>query len=279
VKEQGGYQHFLIKIIITTVRLKMVNILPINNPLFIVANVLLLISYTTTKILYLRITLALASLFYALWGAVILNFALDTFIFNMIFFCINSFQAGLILYNKRNIKFSPELEEIYTKVFGPNRYNLNRAEFLQLAKAGFIRNIKKDRFYAQKDDNCTNLSVIISGVVSVTLPTTDGEIEINKARKNQFLDSPEFIANPDGGQFCVNIKAIEEVTYFTWPREVLVPILRKNTNLQFALNAVLSIDLAALIYRENLVICENSSRITKQVVESTFFNDALQSPS
>jgi len=258
----------------------MVNILPINNPLFIVANLLLLISYTTTKILYLRITLALASLCYALWGAIILNFALDTFIFNMIFFCINSFQAGLILYNRRNIKFSPELEQIYTKVFGPNRYNLTRPEFLKLAKVGFIRNIKKDRYYAQKGDNCTNLSVIISGVVSVTLPTNSGDIEINKSHTNQFLDSPEFIADPNGGQFCVNIKAVEEVTYFTWPREILLPLLHKDSNLQFALNAVLSIDLAALIYRENIIISENSSRITKQVVENTFsYNTFMQLPS
>jgi len=257
----------------------MVHILPLNNPLFFVANILLLISYATTKILYLRVTLALASLCYALWGAVILNFALDTFTFNMIFFIINSIQAALILYNKRNIKFSPELEQIYTNVFGPNRYNLTRPEFFKLAKVGLIRNIKKDRYYAQKGDNCTNLSVIISGVVSVTLPTDSGEIEINKAHKNQFLDSPEFIENPTGGQYCVNIKALEEVTYFTWPREILLPMLHKDINLQYALNAVLSIDLAALIYRENLVISENSSRITKQVVESTFSYNTLQSPS
>jgi len=248
----------------------MVEILPPNNPLFFVANVFLLISFLLSNVLYLRIVLAIGTLILALWAAIILNFALDVFLINLLFFFINMVQATIIIYNKRNIKFSPEFEQVYVHVFGPSRYNLQRSEFLKLVKIGSIRHIKKDSFYAQIGDCCTNLSVMVSGHLTVSIPIASGEMVINKHLTNEFIDSPEFIVNNTSGIFTVNIKAIEDSTYITWQKETLLSLLTEFHNLRFAVNAVLCHDLASLIFRENITVSSNNARLNNTSFAANF---------
>ncbi len=90
-------------------------ILQPNSWLFQMANVCLFFSYISTDILILRIVLAIAALFFLLWGAIDLDVALDTCLWNGIFMLINTAFAIQIMYTRRPVRFArPEHEDLYT---------------------------------------------------------------------------------------------------------------------------------------------------------------------
>lgn len=89
--------------------------LPINHIYFQLANIFLFLSYLAPNgiygILYLRITLTIGCMFFALWGWVILC-AFDTFLWNAIFVLINLVHVIVICYYLRPVRFTPELEQV-----------------------------------------------------------------------------------------------------------------------------------------------------------------------
>ena len=88
--------------------------MPPNHWLFQCANAFLLLSYLTRNMLQLRLTLSLASVCFSLWGALVLNFALDTVVWNFVLLCINLYQASVIIYAERPVRFDrPSHELIY----------------------------------------------------------------------------------------------------------------------------------------------------------------------
>lgn len=110
--------------------------LPANHFLFQLANVCLVFSYfcppSLNGLIALRFFLGLAGLFFALWGWLVLC-ALDTFLWNLVFFVGNFTHLGYILFSRRPIKFSEEMEGVYEKLFKP--HGVPRHQFKILAEA------------------------------------------------------------------------------------------------------------------------------------------------
>ncbi|XP_022665271.1 blood vessel epicardial substance-like [Varroa jacobsoni] len=97
--------------------------LPTNHILFHFANVCLFLSYAVPSdiqgLLYLRVVLFFASLFFALWGWLVLC-ALDTFMWNAIFTVMNAVQIYLAYQMlPRKIRFIPVIERLHEKLFAP----------------------------------------------------------------------------------------------------------------------------------------------------------------
>ena len=78
---------------------------PVNHWLFQVANSCLFLSFVSLDILLLRIVLAIGSLFFILWGALILDVSLDTVLWNSVFLALNTGFAVQIIYSRRPINF------------------------------------------------------------------------------------------------------------------------------------------------------------------------------
>ena len=97
-------------------------ILPANHVLFQIANIFLFLSYLSVNLLYLRIVLALAGLFFAIWylallmhlitrAIFVLRISLDTALWNSVFMAINIYRAVQIIYKSRPIEFEdPDFE-------------------------------------------------------------------------------------------------------------------------------------------------------------------------
>jgi Popeye protein conserved region len=83
-----------------------------NTVLFQFANFFLFLSYLTANILFLRVTLAAASLCFILWGAFDLGdgeiIFIDTVVWNSVFMILNVGHTIYILYQMRPITFSRE---------------------------------------------------------------------------------------------------------------------------------------------------------------------------
>lgn len=97
--------------------------LPTNHILFHFANVCLFLSYCAPPglhgLLYLRVVLFFACLFFALWGWLVLC-AMDTFMWNAIFTIMNAVQTYLAYQMlPRKISFLPVIETLYEKLFSP----------------------------------------------------------------------------------------------------------------------------------------------------------------
>lgn len=88
---------------------------PINHFYFQLANTCLFLSYLAPAglwgLIYLRVVLAVASFFFALWGWVILC-AFDTFLWNAFFTLINVVHCIYLLCSLRPVRFDKQVEEV-----------------------------------------------------------------------------------------------------------------------------------------------------------------------
>ncbi|UYV60149.1 NUP43 [Cordylochernes scorpioides] len=140
--------------------------LPINNILFQVANLFLLFSYFATTshfgVIYLRICLMLGSLFFALWGWIILC-AFDTLLWNSVFTIINMLHIIILLYQLRPIGFNAEMEQVYKELFKPMK--VSKHSFKKLISAiKEVRILKPpDTFCVEKKSRLDQLSLVLSG--------------------------------------------------------------------------------------------------------------------
>ena len=107
--------------------------LPANNFLFQIANVWLVLSYicppTLNGLIYLRLCLGLAGIFFALWGWLVLC-APDTFVWNLLFFVGNFLHLGYIIFSRRSKCFVDDMETIYDKIFKPINTLRHQFQFL-----------------------------------------------------------------------------------------------------------------------------------------------------
>lgn len=140
--------------------------LPPNHILFQIANIFLFLSYLAPVgiygLLYLRSCLVLGSLFFALWGWLVLC-ALDTFIWNAVFTLINLVHVGVLLYMLRPVRFSPELEEVYRDLFRPLR--VTRHQFRTAVRyMREVRHLKpREPYCVENVTKVDRLSLVIAG--------------------------------------------------------------------------------------------------------------------
>lgn len=171
------------------------------------ANAFLLFSYLTYDILLLRITLAMAGLLFLLWAVIVLDIALDTAIWNLLFFLINTAYAVQIAYARRPIKFrTVHEEELYRNLFA--KVGVSRIMFQSLLSHALVRRLKAGTTYIEAGNEAANLSIVISGVVSVISKPADGSMAklLSTITKHEFIESPQwaarslFVGAPTGGE-------------------------------------------------------------------------------
>ena len=89
--------------------------LSINHVYFQLANSFFLLSYLAPPglfgLIYLRLMLAIGSAFLAFWALVFVC-AFDTFLWNAIFFFINSVHLTILLFSLRPIKLDPQIQQV-----------------------------------------------------------------------------------------------------------------------------------------------------------------------
>lgn len=203
--------------------------------LFQAANVGLLLSYAAFNILWLRICLALASLFFIAWGLTAFEGAivLDTVIWNSVFAAINLAHAGKILYDRRPIEFEPDdwradLEAVFAQIFEP--VGMSRLQFKTLVQDGGVEFLKLDpgEIYVGRGTPCDRLSIIVVGRLQVI---SEGGVEgaILGADGIEVIDGVEYAASraglEEGNSWSVDVivpsEAKESVQMICWDRDEL----------------------------------------------------------
>tara|TARA_B100001105_G_C22381266_1_gene439778 strand:+ start:646 stop:1584 length:939 start_codon:yes stop_codon:yes gene_type:complete len=216
---------------------------PINRWDFQIANLCLLLSYVSSNIIYLRIVIGLACLWFVTWSMTIGSGALvDVAIWNYVMALINFGHAVKLFYDKRPIVFDEYREQIYLNTFDGI---MSRKDYKILMKNSLYREIPKNRHYCQINDVCSNLSILVSGKVQILKFNDEGEeITLGTIKENEFIDSPEWIMRTASSRFKVGLLAVTDCTYLMWPREMLIELLGKNKDIETPFMGILGIDVS-----------------------------------
>eukprot|EP00736_Rhodelphis_marinus_P000537 Rmarinus@m.25813 len=177
----------------------MTEFLPANHILFQLANTCLLLSLLAFKVLQLRIALAMANFLFMMWAAEVLDFSLDTFLWNLAFCIVNSAQAMYLIYQMRPVIFDcAEHEILYQKVL--SKAGVGRREAKILFKASLLRTLKAGTVYVSAGNLAHDLALIESGKMAIkrneaTLAGNVREVFIDNINPFEFVESPEWCSS------------------------------------------------------------------------------------
>jgi len=205
-------------------------------------------SYMMTNFLYLRFCLFVACCCFIYYSITFSSgILLDLLFFNVIMALLNIRHAVTLLYERRYVEFTPELNQVYVEVFSEF---MRRTDFQKLANVALLRRDKANLLLKGRGDLVTSLCVIVSGEVVVL---NSKNVRVNQYSNNEFMEAPEWVESdldPDGFRFRVGFKTVDqELIYLKWPRESLVRVLSGDPSLKSALRAVLGIQTAKLWLR------------------------------
>ncbi len=196
------------------------------------ANILYFISYSVRDILWLRCltVLACSSLipfFYfqpkPLMVPILWNFA---------FICLNIVQIGILIYERRPIRFTDDENRLFQMVFR----TLTPVEFLKLLKIARWLEARPSEQLAKKGETLDDVMVIFSGRVSVEV---DGRL-VAELTEWQFIGEMSFLT---GESASATVKAVERTRYVAWLKKDLKLFLERNPNLSPSLQTIIGTDL------------------------------------
>lgn len=226
--------------------------MPSRHVLFQVANAILLLGYLcpegTYGVLLLHSLLVLGFLLMSTWSWIILC-APDVFSWNFSFTFINLVQLLFIIYHLRPVKFSRELEDVYTTLFQPMRLSRGLFKKLISAEHATVLTLQEGDAYATQNVTRTDrLGLLISGVVTVIANNQF----LHNIKEKEFLDSPEFESTTSGDEkFRVSLVATERSRYIVWQRSALKYLLIKEPHLALVMSTIIGRDVTNKLYTIN----------------------------
>jgi len=213
-----------------------------------IADCMLVFSYALTDFFKLRLFLTLACISFVFYSATSpIGIMADMGIFNFVMALLNIRHGTCLLYMKRYIEFSTELEQIYSVLF--SRY-MTRVQFKELADISVIRQSKSQVTMKEEGDLVTSLCILVKGQVEVRRKGR----RINTLYQNETLEAPDWVRsnlNPEGRRLDVGFVTETDVIYIKFTRELLVRVIEKDQAIRNAVLAVLSIRVSELWLRSN----------------------------
>lgn len=165
--------------------------------------------------------------------------------FNIVMALLNIRHAVVLVYKKRYIEFTEEMEQIYRTLFA--QY-MTRVQFKELSDISLIRSEKARVTMKKEGDLVTSLCILVKGQVEVRR----GGRLLNVLSKNEILEAPEWVKtnlNPEGTRFTLSFVTATDVVYVKFTRELLAGILEKDPTIRSAFLAVLGIRVSELWLR------------------------------
>ena len=202
------------------------------NYLVHTANILYFFSFSVRDILWLRCltVLACSSLipFYYLQPKPLMV----PILWNFAFIGLNVVQIGILIYERRPIRFTDDENRLFQMVF----LILTPVEFLKLLKIARWMEARPSEELARKGEILDSVMVIFSGRVSVRV---DGRF-VAELTNGQFIGEMSFLT---GESASATVIAMEPTRYVAWSKEALKLFLERNPDLFPPLQTVIGGDL------------------------------------
>ncbi|XP_043275255.1 blood vessel epicardial substance-like [Venturia canescens] len=200
------------------------------------------------SVLALRTFLTAGFMLAALWAGITIC-ALDAMLWCLALGLLNGIHSLILACRFLPPALSPELAELYLKLFKP--YRVSKKHFQELAKEARILKLDPGQTYATEGVTPADerLSILLRGKLKVTCDGT----HLHYVRAYQFVDSPEWEATHENldDVFQVTIRAEESSTYICWTRMKLMRVLRHRPLLKIVLNTLIGKDITSKLYALN----------------------------
>ncbi|XP_057325929.1 blood vessel epicardial substance-like isoform X1 [Microplitis mediator] len=200
------------------------------------------------SVLALRTFLTAGFMLAALWAGMTIC-ALDAMLWSLALGLLNGVHSLILACRFLPPALSPELAELYLKLFKP--YRVSKKHFQELAKEARILKLDPGQTYATEGVSPADerLSILLRGNLNVTCEGT----HLHYVKSYQFVDSPEWEATHENidDVFQVTIRAEESSTYICWTRLKLLRVLRHRPLLKVVLNTLIGKDITSKLYALN----------------------------
>ncbi|XP_011300277.1 blood vessel epicardial substance-like [Fopius arisanus] len=200
------------------------------------------------SVLALRTCLTAGFMLAALWAGITIC-ALDAMLWCLALGLLNGIHSLILACRFLPPALSPELAELYLKLFKP--YRVSKKHFQELAKEARILKLDPGQTYATEGVSAADerLSILLRGKLKVTCDGT----HLHYIRAYQFVDSPEWEATHENldDVFQVTIRAEETSTYICWTRLKLLRVLRHRPLLKVVLTTLIGKDITSKLYALN----------------------------
>ena len=203
------------------------------------ANVLYVVSYLVTDILWLRVLAVAGGLSSLTWTLTASTPSMTFIGWTLVFNTINAVQIARLWRERRPVRLTAEEQTLYAAAFR----TLTPREFRRLLAAGRWEEAPARQVLIEQGARSRRVLVLASGSAAVK---ADGR-DVATLRPGQFAGEMSFLT---GAPTTAAVEAVEPVRFVSWPTEDLERFLGKHPELRAALQLVLGKDLAVKLARD-----------------------------
>ena len=214
---------------------------------YVIAALLSGSAYILRNMLWLRIMLVLAALFYIFAGIYLSITAIIGW--NFVFLLINSAHIGWILLNRLTISLPPETRLLYHQHFN----TLTTREFKKLITTNSFHSVN-GAIIVEEDAVPDKLFVILSGQVNIL---RSGKV-IASLNTGNMIGEMSFLSKEPAS---ANAVAVDEVQCAYWTHDDLEKLKIKNLDLYDRFIAIVGCDLVRKLKKENQIIMSNNTHL------------------
>ncbi|WP_347252534.1 cyclic nucleotide-binding domain-containing protein, partial [Legionella sp.] len=190
---------------------------------FLLAQIILLVSYLMTSMLFLRALVCVAQVFFTIATLMLGLYQpgmLSSFIFSVLILFINMLHIYRLLYAQIPFNIPEKYKTFYREKFS---HFLPR-EFMILMKYAKTNSINDD--YLIYENSIAEVSVIIEGNALILA----GENRVAELGKNSIIGEISFLT---GSTSIASVKAINSVNFCSWSRENLLKIKKRYPSIYY----------------------------------------------
>ena len=201
---------------------------------FHLANVLYVVSYLVTDILWLRALAVLGGLSSLTWTLTAPKPSLTFIGWTLVYNTINMVQIGRLWHERRPLRLSAEEQALYAAAFR----TLTPREFQRLLAAGAWQEAPAKEVLIEEGARPGRMLVLASGRAAVKVHGR----EVAALHPGQFAGEMSFLT---GAPTTAAVEVVEPARFVSWATADLERFLVKHPPLRAALQIVLGRDLAA----------------------------------
>jgi hypothetical protein len=201
---------------------------------FHLANVLYVVSYLVTDILWLRALAVLGGLSSLTWTLTTPTPSLTFIGWTLVYNTINMLQIARLWNERRPIRLAAEEQTLYAAAFR----TLTPREFQRLLSVGRWQDAPPKEVLIEQGTSPGRMLVLASGCAAVKV---DGRA-VATLRLGQFAGEMSFLT---GARTTAAVEVVEPARFVSWPTPELERFLGKHPELRAALQLVIGKDLAA----------------------------------
>ncbi len=200
---------------------------------------LIAVSYLVRDIFWLRVLSIVASVFgiayYYYVPATPLWLVIN---WNLAFVSVNIYQLAVLIYERREVTFTEEQQELYETVF----LNFGAIEFLKLMRLGHWQAVGAEHTLVQQGEVLEHIMLIYNGAAEVYKDRAC----VATVNDGDFIGEMSFLSTEAAS---ASVVTTAPTRYICWSKSELKKLTLRNPNLKFALQSTLGMDLSKKLRR------------------------------